>query len=292
MPVVVVGLFGAGAAAGLLLLIGALRPRRPDLSALSAPVAPADPDPGGGGGWELRLGGWLTPRIIRPGNRIIRPPVDDLRVVGRPVELWLAQKIVLGLLGLAAPALLAVMAAVAGVAFPPVVPAFAAVGLAVVLFLLPDWTVRAAASEARAEFRRAVAIYIGWVAMARAATGGPAESLERAATVGHGWALTIINRALIRARYGSATPWQALAELGRTYGVPDLDDLAAIVSTAGAGASIYDSLTSKQQALMAADLSADKARANERSERMDFPVVVLLLSFVILLGYPLIANLH
>jgi hypothetical protein len=290
-------LLGLGLGAGVLVVAGALtRPSRPDLSVLSVPSSPS---PGAqaaspaAGGWEVRFGGWLAPRLLRPRTRLLlRPPADDLRLLGRPVELWLAQKIVLGVVGLAAPALLAAAAALVGVRLPFAVPLVAALAAAGVLFVFPDWVVRDAARQARREFRHAAAVYIGWVAQVRSAAGGPAESLERAAAVGHGWALSVVARALVRARYGSQTPWEALAGLGRLYGVPQLVDLAGIMSTAGAGASIYDTLVSKQQALLAAELAEEKTRANERSERMDFPVVLLLVCFVILLGYPLLASIR
>jgi hypothetical protein len=282
-----VGLLVAGRAA--------VRPSRPDLSIL---LRPSQPDPGPisatpGSGWEMRMGTWLAPRMLHPRLRIlIRPPLDDLRVLGRPVELWLTQKIVLAMIGLAAPTLVTTAAAFLGLRIPVAIPLLVALAAAVVLFLLPDWVVRDAAADARREFRHAAAIYIGWVAQARSAAGGPAESLERAAAVGQGWALTLISRALVRARYGTQSPWEVLAALGRDYGVSHLADLGGIMSTAGAGASVYETLVSKQQALLAAELAEEKARANERSERMDFPVVVLLITFVLLLGYPLLANIR
>lgn len=284
-------LAGFGSGIGLLLIGQALlRPARPPLSVLRAPTAaPPESAPG----WEMRLGGWLAPRLVRPRTRLLlRPPVEDLAILGRPVELWLTQKILLGVVGLAAPALFVAAAGALGLRMPFVFPTVLALATGAVMFWYPDWVVRDAARDARLEFRRGVAIYIGWVAQARSAAGGPAESLERAAAVGHGWALAVIARALVRARYGARTPWEALADLGRIYHVSQLVDLADIMSTAGAGASIYDTLLSKQQALLAAELAAEKAAANERSERMDFPVVALLVCFVILLGYPLLANIR
>lgn len=279
---------------GLLLIGRALtRPSTPDLSIILRSQPAASASPTSPQGWEMRLGTWLGPHLLHPRLRLlVRPPLEDLRVLGRPVELWITQKIVLTLIGLAAPALLTSAAVLLGLEVPVAIPAVVAVAAAVVMFLFPDWVVRDAAADARREFRHAAAIYIGWVAQARSAAGGPAESLERAAAVGQGWALTLINRALVRARYGSQSPWEVLASLGRDYHVSQLTDLAGIMSTAGVGASIYDTLVAKQQALLAGELAEEKARANERSERMDFPVVALLVTFVILLGYPLLANIR
>jgi hypothetical protein len=172
---------------GLLLVGWALvRPSRPDLSILLRPPSPAIPASSvPASGWEMRMGTWLAPRMLHPRLRIlIRPPLDDLKVLGRPVELWLTQKIVLAMIGLAAPTLVTTAAALLGLRIPVAIPLVVALAAAVVLFLLPDWVVRDAAADARREFRHAAAIYIGWVAQARSAAGGPAESLERAAAVG------------------------------------------------------------------------------------------------------------
>lgn len=286
---------GAVCGLGVTVAIAALAPARPDLRAalahLTTTPAPARTDDGQGiGGWQQVTGRWLAARLLRPvGGWPV--PEADLEILGRPVEVFLAQKLAMFVLGLALPAVLFALFGLLGLHLPITLPVLATLLVAVGLSFAPDLVVRIGGREARDAFRHAVAAYLNLVALERAADGGPTESLERAATVAHGWAFTRIADTLTHARVAGIPPWTALSGLAERLGVAELGDLADIVALAGGeGAAIYDTLLGKATSMRRAATAADEARANTRSEQMTLPAVLLFLGFLILLIYPTLAR--
>jgi pilus assembly protein TadC len=292
-------LAGAVAGLGVAIAVAAVLPARPDLrsalaqlSAVPAPAPQVSLSETGHrlSGWEQAAGGWLARRLLRPGGGL-PVPTADLDILGRRVESFLAQKLAMALLGLALPAALFTLLALLGLQLPISLPVVVGLIVAALLFFAPDLVVRAAAKEARDEFRHAVAAYLNLVALERAADGGPTESLERAATVAHGWAFHRIADTLVHARVAGITPWTALSELAERLGIGELADLADIVALAGGeGAAIYDTLLGKATSMRRTATSADEARANSRSEQMTLPTVLLFLGFLILLVFPALAR--
>jgi Flp pilus assembly protein TadB len=212
-------------------------------------------------------------------------------MLDRPTEVFFAAKAGFAVLGLALPTALLVLLWLLGLTPPPIVPVILPLAAAAVLFLVPDLMVRSEAAKARTDFRQAVAAYLELVALERAADGGPADSLERAAAIGHGRDFTRIANALHRARLLGVPPWTALAELAEATGTEDLRDLADIVALAGDdGAAIYTTLAAKAAALRTRALAAAQAEANAASERLTLPAVALGLGFVLLVAYPALAR--
>jgi hypothetical protein len=291
---------GAEAGGGIYLAIRGLAVDRPDLSAalerLSAHPATTFPagqaDPAGQGQAESalrRLGGLLAARAGR--SRLLPIPRADLAIIGRSVESFFARKLLAAGYGLALPAALAAALAAFNVRLPVVLPAFACLALAAVMFVIPDLAVRSQANEARADFRAALGAYFDLVALERAADGGPSEALSRAAAVGHGWVFTRIRDALAHGRLAGDPPWVPLARLADDVGVADLADLADTISVAGGdGAAVYDTLLAKARSLRGATLTAAEKTANSRSEAMTLPTALLGLGFIVLVGYPAFAR--
>jgi tight adherence protein C len=82
----------------------------------------------------------------------------------------------------------------------------------------------------------------------------------------------------------------ALTQLGEELGVPELGELSASVSLAGTeGARVRDSLAVKAASLRDHALSEMESKAQASTERMAVPTVMLLLGFVLLIGYPSIS---
>ena len=162
---------GALAALGLLALTAALLPARPQLRAaldrLGAPGTAATPRIRGGSPL-LRLGDWLHRRLpaLPSGAGVER----DLELLGRTPAAFYRDKALLAAGGLLAPLLLGILGAVTGL-LPAAPPAGLAVGLAVLLWFLPDRKLRREARDAREEAAR------GWdnqdmISMAGAALEG------------------------------------------------------------------------------------------------------------------------
>ena len=291
-----VALAGATAGAGVLLCVRELLPTRPDLAAAVAllrtpPAAARGPHPDAPAtGALLRTGGWVAARLPATITRRT-PAAADLAVLDRTAGEHLARKTVLAAFGLALPPVTVAILALAGIALPWPVPALAGPALAVGLFLLADALLAGEADTARAEVRSAVAAYLELVALERLADGGPAQSLERAATAGAGPTFTRLATTLAHTRLSGGTPWAALAELGARLGVDDLIDLGEIVSLAGDdGAAIGVTLTAKSTALRARALTDTQAAANAASEKLTLPGVLLGLGFLILVSYPALAG--
>lgn len=296
-PLVV--LAGVTCGLGVFLAVTSLLPGRPDLRAALAnlaaqppatpPLSPRDAQERTRG-WAHVTGRWLARRLLRPAGRL-PVPAADLAILGRPVEVFLAQKLAMFLLGLALPTAVFTLFGLLGLHLPLTLPVAAGLVCAVALSFAPDLVARAAGKEARDDFRHAVAAYLNLVALERAADGGPTESLERAAAVAHGWAFTRLADTLAAARIAGLTPWTALSQLAEQLGVTELADLADIVALAGGeGAAIYDTLLGKATSMRRAATAADEARANARSEQMTLPTVLLFLGFLILLVYPALAR--
>lgn len=291
-------LAGAAAGIGVTLVVRGSRAAPPDLAATLARLdtrptrSGSRPVGGHRGEFEATLGRWLVERLVRPVGGL-RVPSADLRTVGRPVELFLARKALLTLLGLAVPTLAVSVLVVVGWSVPPPVPVAVGFVFGAAGCVLPDVRVRGDATRLRREFRGALGAYLDLVALERAADAGPADALSRAAEVGDGWAFGRIRAALTRARLAGVPPWQSLADLGVELDVGELADLADIVAIAGTdGAAIYDTLVQKAKSMRAAALATAKADANSASERMTVPTTILVFGFLLLAIYPSFARLH
>jgi len=216
-------------------------------------------------------------------------PAADLQLLGQDTETWAAAKIACGLLGLAVPACLSGLLALAGVGAEWPIPVAVSLAFGAALFMAPDLVTRVNAAEKRADFRHALTSYLDLVALQRGAGAGPTEALEAAADIGDGWAFERIRAALAAARNTGDEPWTALADLARRTGVPELADIADIAGIAGqAGAQVLDTLIARAAAMRAEALATGRAKAGSRTTTMVIPIALLAAGFALLLVFPAI----
>ncbi|MEU5874222.1 type II secretion system F family protein [Glycomyces sp. NPDC047369] len=150
---------------------------------------------------------------------------------------------------------------------------------------------RAEANDARDEYRRGLATYLGLAAMRLSSGAGIESALRKAAAAGHGPVFAAIRAALDRAALLGQSPWDALADLGERVGVAAFEQLGATAGLAGeSGARIGTSLADRARALRLARLAELETKANIATERMSLPVVALATSFLLLIGYPAITS--
>lgn len=284
-------LFGAGVA----VVVGRLLPAQPDLKAAFTRL---DPDtsvravdlPVEVVGLQDKVGLWTQRRA--PALLSERVPVKDLAVLRRPLHQYYGEKVMLGLLGLILPPLFTYLFTMVGMHLPFTIPVLGSIVLAVLLFVLPDITVRTEAAAARREFIRALASYVDLVAMERASGTGSTQSLEAAAEVGDSWVFARIGEELARARWAGIAPWDGLKELSDQLGLPDLSDLAEIMRISREeGASVTSQLRARANSIRGALLNEDLAKANAAGEQMTVPVSVLALIFLGLIAAPSIMRL-
>jgi Flp pilus assembly protein TadB len=289
---------GASAGAGLWLMARGCYPPRPSL-AQSLAYLRAAPEPERvvtvdtpAGGFAAQLGRPMARALTRgePSRLLLGRRVHrDLTVVGRSVDVHLAEKTTLALFGLLLVPAASALAALGGIHVPLVVPLWGSLVFAIVGFYAPDLGIHGEAQARRRDFRHALGAFLDLVVIALAGGGGIETALADASTVGSGWAFAQLRHALDTARLARQPPWQALGRLGTDLGAPELAELAASVSLAGTeGAKVRASLGAKAASLRTHELADAESAAQAATERMSLPVVVLFAGFLAFIGYPAI----
>jgi Flp pilus assembly protein TadB len=116
---------------------------------------------------------------------------------------------------------------------------------------------------------------------------GVETAMLAAAGAGDGFSFEQIRLALVRAQSSRGSYWDALRELGERTGVESLEEVAHSVQLAGEhGARIRQSLAAKATALRSRNLARIEHEAEQRTEHMGLPIVLLFLGFILLVGYP------
>lgn len=288
---------GLGVGLGLLLLAYGMRPAReplaPALERLLDPPAPTrgvvpvgSASSGSSAEWRGRTTEKLAQGLAVAGVDLGRLDAD-LHVVGRDLEEHLVEKLTAGLVGTAlVPATVAVMR-LGGVGVPWSLGAVGAVALGLVGFVLPDLLLRSRAGERRRAFRYALSSYLDLAHIVLAAGAGVETALGYAADAGDGWAFAELRAALHRSRLTGESPWSAFQRLGEQLDIAELREIASSLDLAGThGAKVRSSLEARAEALRARDLTEREGEAEAATERMAVPSVLLVVGFVIFVGFP------
>lgn len=280
--------FGATAGLGLYLILRGALPAGPALGPALQRLHTSDYDHPAAADDVSPLGRWIAARV---GDRL-RPPLAELRLIGRSRERYVLEKIGFPLVGLFWPPLMTFLLAAGGVRLPFAVPLAVSVALAVLLFVLVDVSIKQKAAEAREEFVRAVAVYLDLVALERSAAHGPVEALERAADAGNGWVFQRIRESLAGARIAGIAPWDGLQRVADEIGVPELADVGDIMRLSGTeGAQVYQTLVSRAQSLHVALRAKEQDRANTATTLLYIPTSLTVLVLFVLAGYPFLIRL-
>ncbi len=281
---------GALVVLGVVLLVVRLMPAEPDLAEALGRLTPAR-----GRNHTLsaasvstgkeRLGVWAMKAL--PPAMWVRTPTRELALLRIPLARFYGDKLTFAFLGLLIPPLLAWFFGLIGLGFPVTIPALASLGLAVVMFFLPNYNAVDDARRARLEFTRALGAYIDLVALERHSGSGVRQAMEAAAEVGDSWVFTRLSEELTRSRWSGLPPWDALHTLAEELGLPELDDFADIMRLSGEeGASVYANLRARSAAMRTAMLNDEIAEANAVGERMTIPGSLLGVIFMALLVAP------
>lgn len=281
---------GALIGLGVALIVARLVPAEPDLADALDRLTPGRgragaPVPDSAATGKDRLGLWAI-RALPPAVWV-RTPTRELSLLRIPVARFYGDKLTSALLGLLIPPLLAFFFDLIGLGFPIALPAIASLGLAVVMFFLPNYNVLDQAKRARLEFARALGAYIDLVALERNSGSGVRQAMEAAAAVGDSWVFTRLSEELTRSRWSGQPPWDALHVLAEELGLPELDDFADIMRLSGEeGVSVYATLRARSAAMRTAMLNDEIAEANAIGERMSIPGSLLGVIFMALLVAP------
>ncbi|MBQ1053480.1 type II secretion system F family protein [Micromonospora sp. C32] len=219
-------------------------------------------------------------------------PHADLRLLGRSTDQYFLTLGLSALFCLILPALITIAVAALRVPIPVVIPAGGTVAAALAGAALAHREVVAKAAVARAEFSRAMCTYLDLAAHQVLGGHGPVESLDRAASVCHGWVFARIREALLGAQLQLRPPWDELKALGRDIEVIELGDLADIMRTAGnEGASVHQTLRARADSMRDRIRTEALAQAELRTNKLDIPAAALILVLLVLIGYPFMARL-
>jgi Flp pilus assembly protein TadB len=280
-------LAGALVGAGLWLMWTGWVPARPSLRWALDRLGQPVPDivPVSRDSFDARLGAKV--RKIGLVDQTVEAMRTDLRVLRRSPDEQAAIIVAYGLLGFLWAPVVAAGAWLVGVRLPIAIPlwlALAGAGIGVVTAIR---TAKTTAAQRRRAFSHALSSFCDVTGMCLAAGRGVESSLETAAHTGHGWAFAELQTAMRAGYVRGDTPWEALGRLGEDADLPDLTELAAALSLAGEeGAAVRDTVTSKAKAIRER-LTADAERtAATTTERMGVPATLLLLGFIIFLGFP------
>lgn len=298
-------LIGATAGLGLLAVIaGVVRSRAPLAAVLrwyevvgagpNAVSGPAEPSPsaapGGGGGALAAIGRAIGDRL--PGGPSGAGLGQDLALLERDGGAHVRHTALAAISGATVPVVVLGSGALFGLGPGVEVEVLVAVAGGAGAAYLPTVAVRRAAAAARTAFVHALSCWLELVALAQAGGMGIEGALEAAGSVSDDATFVRLRLALVRARQSGRSPWQALAGLGQACGVAELEELAASVSLAGTeGARIRSSLTAKSESLRRRQTSEAEKRANETTERLFVPAIVLMVGFMVFLIFPAAATL-
>lgn len=193
--------------------------------------------------------------------------------------------------------LFAVVCAVAviGVGMPAGLALTGSLGLAVVAAagggIVPLQRVRKRAETMRGEFDLAVSVLLDLMNIQTAGGAGVETALLSSAALGDGWSFALIRDCLAGAQASRTSYWDALAGLGESTGCRSLVEVAHSARLAGEhGSRIRQTLASKSASLRARNLARIEYRAQQRTEQMGLPMVVLFVSFLVFVGYPALAQ--
>ncbi|WP_328383707.1 type II secretion system F family protein [Micromonospora zamorensis] len=233
-----------------------------------------------------------TPAGISWLRRRFTVPYADLRLLDRNTDQYFLTLGLSALFCLILPALITVTVAVLSLPIPVFIPVGATFAAALAGAVLAHREVVSKAAVARAEFSRAMCTYLDLAAHQVLGGHGPVESLDRAASVCHGWVFARIREALLSAQLQLRPPWDELKVLSREIEVVELGDLADIMRTAGSeGANVHQTLRARADSMRDRIRTEALAQAELRTNKLDIPAAALILVLLVLIGYPFMARL-
>ncbi len=226
----------------------------------------------------------LVPSDLQGGSG---QTASDLELVGRSAGQHAASIGTLAFAGAAVGPGLGAAAALSGFTVPLAFPVVACLALGVAGAVVPVIALRARARVQRRHFRQALGCWLDLVSLGQAGGMGIESALQAACSAGSDPTFARLRRAIDFARHSGDTPWQGLQRLGEQLRVVDLEELASSLSLAGTeGARVRASLAAKAASLRTRELAEAEAEANSTTEKLFVPAVVMMLGFLLFIGYP------
>ncbi|HEX4400144.1 MAG TPA: hypothetical protein VHZ98_02330 [Galbitalea sp.] len=275
-PLLVAFLPGAVIGVGLALLLLRAAPRLLRTGDALTRLGDVSPSPVAAASTKVseRLGNWVhqhAPTI--PG---FTAPLKQLDLLEIPVSRFYGQKLQLAGIGFIAPIILPIFFQLTlGYFFA--LPLLLCPVLAIIMWTVPDGTVRAKAKDAQREFTRFVTVYLELVAVALLGDTTTDSALTSAAGVSDTWVFRRIRREYRVADLTRVSKWDALEHLGTDIEVPALVDMSRLLRLSEARVGLREQLRAACRKLRAQVAADDKDAAQRLTSRMDLPVLCCLL---------------
>lgn len=143
------------------------------------------------------------------------------------------------------------------------------------------------AADRRQQLDMSLASYLDLVNVLVAGGAGMETALLAASEAGDGWTFELFRGVLHQAHQGRCSYWEQLRRAGDELGAASLVETAMTIQLAGQhGARIRRSLAVRAASLRARQMATLEHAANQTTEHMGLPMVMIFLGFVALLGYP------
>ncbi|MBO1031201.1 hypothetical protein IPV09_07605 [Tessaracoccus sp. SD287] len=201
---------------------------------------------------------------------------------------FMAEKLVMALIGALAPGLVSLLAWLLDLPIGPGSAAWVAVGT-VAGWFLPDLLLWRASGRLHAAAGEAVFTYIDLVTLERLANQSSTVALTRAASLSDNILFRELRQALERARLEQRPAWQGLEEVADRLDLQPLRDVADVMRLDEQGAALGGALRARVRELRDSHLMSQKIEAQQVSESLTIWMVIPALVFgLILLTPPLL----
>ena len=232
-----------------------------------------------------RLGAWLyriTPIPLTARQR------KGLRLRGKSIAEFYADKAVMALIGAVLPSLLSLALWATGER-PGLLPALLSLVGAAGGFFVPDLLLVRSTKAARSDAVESLLVLIDLVTLERLANASASQALLHAASLSDVTLFQQIRLALERAQLEQQSPYAQLRRLSDQLELPELRDLADIMQLDENGAALAGALRARLQELRDAHLTREQMAASAAAEGMTIYMTLPALIFgLIFLGAALL----
>lgn len=215
----------------------------------------------------------------------------DLNIMELTALRYGVSRLTLAIFGSALPLVMVLIVAsgTGALVVSPLLVVIASIGFAIGGFFIPVIDLRTKAAQRRDDFIHALCAYLDSVGLSLAGGAGIEQALADAANQGEGWAFARLRGALANQQHGP--PWDRLDRLANVMDSKALGEVAGSLALGGeSGAKIRVALSAQTMMLRDQQLADALSKAETASEKMGGPVVAMMLGFILLIGYPAIAN--
>jgi tight adherence protein C len=232
-----------------------------------------------------RLGAWLY--RINPIPLSVRQR-RALRLRGKSIAEFYADKAVMALIGAVLPTLFALALWASG-GQPGLLPTMLCLIGAACGFFVPDLLLLRSTSAARSDAVESLLVFIDLVTLERLANASSSQALLHAASLSDVTLFQQIRLALERAQLEQQSPYAQLRRLSDQLDLPELRDLADIMQLDENGAALSGALRARLQELRDAHLTREQMAASAAAEGMTIYMTLPALIFgLIFLGAALL----